>query len=113
MDHTHTRVWTPVCLQATGGNTRSFLGVWGEEKGTSRVLHRTSLITRQAVTFAPCVSRFPVWRSCRLTLPSSEPPTYVFPHFGWFTRVPRLMPCDSVPPYGLRLPPRSACKRCN
>src|SRR5207244_2165224 len=96
--HNYTRVWTPVCLQATGGNTRSFPGVWVEEEGTSHVLHRKSLITRQSVTCAPCVSRFPVRGSCRLTLPFSVPPTYVLPHFGWWTRVPRLMPCDSVPP---------------
>src|SRR5260370_30470961 len=99
MDHTHTRVWTPICLQATGGNTRSFLGVWAEEKGTSRVLHRTSLITRQAVTFPPCVRRFPVWRSCRLTLPSSVPPPYLLPNLGCFTRLHRFRPCYTQPPH--------------
>src|SRR6266849_407893 len=66
--------------------------------GTSRVFHRTSLIRRQSATLADWVSRLPVSLSCRLRCPSIVPPTYAFPHLGCLTSVPRLMPCESVPP---------------
>src|SRR5215470_13357046 len=82
-------------------------------RGASRVFHRNSLISRQSATLADWVSRLPVCASCRLSFPSIVPPTYALPHVGCLTRVPRLIPSESVPPYGLRLPRFSGSKRCS
>ncbi len=59
-------LWRPVCLQATGGNRRSFFGA-GERwlplpfsffgSFTSQERNATQVKVREALTFAPCVNR--------------------------------------------------------
>jgi len=83
------------CASARGGKKRSLFGAGDagiDARGTRFVLHRNTFRGLQSMTFADCVSRLFVEGSCRLSLPSIVPPTVAFPHLGWITSVPRLIP---------------------